>query len=101
MPVHINKESKICPVYSLARKLFKHTYFLLVISVLFIHFPYSEVSARGQLGPCHNMFQYTGVGTMNMCLTAKFVEQCCNGMCQSFSPEKCTFLLRAVQKFTV
>lgn len=97
MPVRINKASQIWPCYSLARNLFKHTYFLLIISVLFIHFPHSEVSAKGQLGTCYKVFQYIGVGLM--CFTAKFVEQCRNGICQSFSTEKGTFLLKTVQKF--
>jgi len=44
MPVHINKASEIWPCYSLARSLFKHIDFLLIISLLFIHFPYPAVS---------------------------------------------------------
>lgn len=54
MPIFINKGeillliSEIWPCYSLARNLFKHTYFLLIASLLFTPFPYSKsVPASG------------------------------------------------------
>lgn len=47
MPIFINKGSEIWPCYSLARNLSKHTYFLLIASLLFTPFPYFEVSASG------------------------------------------------------
>lgn len=78
MSVHINKANEIWPCYSLARNLFKHTYFLLIISLLFTHFPWFEVTARGQLGLCYRVFQYTGVDSMNVSLAAEVVELCCN-----------------------
>lgn len=76
MPIFINKGSEIWPCYSLARNLFKHTYFLLITSLLFT--PFSLLRSRCQwvVGSCYCVFQYTGVD-VNMCLMAKVADLCC------------------------